>query len=241
MLIRGKKLFTQTLNFGLIYFQILPREGLFETGLYGSVEIYGRRVRRDRNSTRGSNISAGARNSRAENLRAGNWRAGNSRCARTRVGGAREGSPKDAVDSRGMEAAPRRHNITILGRPPGARGGRRHGREAGVGPSARSRRGGDRVGFSKPARGVATSGRRASARRAGASAALALCLLPSRSRNLLLSASLSSSKRSPRFFITGVGWHLPLISSMIMARVLMIMICTVIFSAFSLTKKKSPV
>ena len=60
-------------------------------------------------------------------------RAGNPRCAKTResVAGVREGSTKDVVDSCGMEAAPRRHNITILGRPPRARGGRRHGKEAG--------------------------------------------------------------------------------------------------------------
>lgn len=50
-------------------------------------------------------------------------------------GSVREGSSKDAIDSCEREAAPRRHNITILERPPRARGGRRHGREAGLTPS----------------------------------------------------------------------------------------------------------
>lgn len=79
-------------------------------------------------------------------------RAGNPR--RSRLVGRRR-----KFEGRGglaMEAAPHRHNITILERPPGARGGRHHGREAGLvrSPHAAISPGDDGVGFLRPRRGV---------------------------------------------------------------------------------------
>ena len=100
-----------------------------------SCEIHKRATWRNRNLTRERDISTSARAELARRKPASRKlaRAGNPRCAKTResVAGVREGSTKDVVDSCGMEAAPRRHNITILGWPPRARGGRRHGKEAG--------------------------------------------------------------------------------------------------------------
>lgn len=88
-----------------------------------------------------------------------------------------------------MEAAPRRHNITILERPAGARGGRHRGRVAGLArsPHAALSPGDDGVGFSRPRRGV-TERRRDAGRLRAAPAPLRLSPL---SPFLSLSLSLS--------------------------------------------------
>lgn len=132
-----------------------------------------------------------------EKSRAENW----SRRKRLRVGNPRKSRRRRRkFEGRGglaMEAAPRRHNITILERPPGARGGRHRGRVAGLvrSPHAAISPGDDGVGFS---RCTETSGRRASARCAGAFVAFpvvslslssALCVLRGESSSLCLSFS----------------------------------------------------
>lgn len=98
-----------------------------------------------------------------ENLRAGNCATPKYTSGKlASASPVREGSSKDAIDSREMEAAPRRHNITILGRPPRARGGRRRGREAGLTPfilrSLAGRRRGGVFEAGSRGRGVGTPG-----------------------------------------------------------------------------------
>ena len=146
-----------------------------------------------------------ARNSRVENLRAGNWREPEIRGAR-KLAKASPECEKEVRRTWQIRAGWKLLPVGIIlrswdGHPgPGADVATARKRGGCVPFTLRSRRGGNRVGFSKPARGVTTSGRRASARCAGAFVAFPL----SSSFSISHFLSVFCEKIVRSLFITGV-------------------------------------